>query len=158
MDYFDGKIDEVRLWNITRTEAQIASKKDTVLNGDENGLRQPPKIAPIQVVVVPIFKDDDQKKAIKNFVMDQIQDLKNENIRIYEDWSDKRPGSKFNHWELKGVPIRIEIGQRDILNKELVLYRRDTNEKSNIKIDDFVNIVKRTDLSKNYGEIMEIKL
>ena len=113
-------------------------------HGDENGLRLPPKIAPIQVVVVPIFKDDDQKRAIKNFVMDQIQDLKNENIRIYEDWSDKRPGSKFNHWELKGVPIRIEIGQRDILNKELVLYRRDTNEKSNIKIDDFVNILKKT--------------
>ena len=76
--------------------------------------------------------------------MNQIQDLKNENIRIYEDWSDRRPGSKFNHWELKGVPIRIEIGQRDILNKELVLYRRDKNEKSNIKIDDFVNIVKKT--------------
>ena len=113
-------------------------------HGDENGLRLPPKIAPIQVVVVPIFKDEDQKKAIKNFIMNQIQDLKNENIRIYEDWSDKRPGSKFNHWELKGVPIRIEIGQRDILNKELVLYRRDTNEKSNIKIDDFVNIVKKT--------------
>ena len=113
-------------------------------HGDENGLRLPPKIAPIQVVVVPIFKDEDQKKAIKNFIMNQIQDLKNENIRIYEDWSDRRPGSKFNHWELKGVPIRIEIGQRDILNKELVLYRRDKNEKSNIKIDDFVNIVKKT--------------
>ena len=113
-------------------------------HGDENGLRLPPKIAPIQVVVVPIFKDEDQKKAIKNFIMNQIQDLKNENIRIYVDWSDRRPGSKFNHWELKGVPIRIEIGQRDILNKELVLYRRDKNEKSNIKIDDFVNIVKKT--------------
>ena len=113
-------------------------------HGDENGLRLPPKIAPIQVVVVPIFKDEDQKKAIKNFIMNQIQDLKNENIRIYEDWSDKRPGSKFNHWELKGVPIRIEIGQRDILNKKLVLYRRDTNQKSNIKIDDFVNTVKKT--------------
>ena len=113
-------------------------------HGDENGLRLPPKIAPIQVVVVPIFKDEDQKKAIKNFIMNQIQDLKNENIRIYEDWSDRRPGSKFNHWELKGVPIRIEIGQRDILNEELVLYRRDKNEKSNIKIDDFVNIVKKT--------------
>ncbi|GIR15393.1 proline--tRNA ligase [bacterium] len=113
-------------------------------HGDENGLRLPPKIAPIQVVVVPIFKDEDQKKAIKNFIMNQIQDLKNENIRIYVDWSDKRPGSKFNHWELKGVPIRIEIGQRDILNEELVLYRRDKNEKSNIKIDDFVNIVKKT--------------
>ena len=113
-------------------------------HGDENGLRLPPKIAPIQVVVVPIFKDEDQKKAIKNFIVNQIQDLKNENIRIYEDWSDRRPGSKFNHWELKGVPIRIEIGQRDILNEELVLYRRDKNEKSNIKKDDFVNIVKKT--------------
>ena len=113
-------------------------------HGDENGLRLPPKIAPIQVVVVPIFKDEDQKKAIKNFIMNQIQDLKNENIRIYVDWSDRRPGSKFNHWELKGVPIRIEIGQRDILNEELVLYRRDKNEKSNIKIDDFVNTVKKT--------------
>ena len=113
-------------------------------HGDENGLRLPPKIAPIQVVVVPIFKDEDQKKAIKNFIMNQIQDLKNENIRIYEDWSDRRPGLKFNHWELKGVPIRIEIGQRDILNEELVLYRRDKNVKSNIKIDDFVNIVKKT--------------
>ncbi len=66
-------------------------------HGDENGLRLPPKIAPIQVVVVPIFKDEDQKKAIKNFIMNQIQDLKNANIRIYEDWSDRRPGSKFNH-------------------------------------------------------------
>ncbi len=113
-------------------------------HGDDKGLRLPPKIAPIQVVVVPIFKDEDQKKAIKNFIMNQIQDLKNANIRIYEDWSDRRPGSKFNHWELKGVPIRIEIGQRDILNEELVLYRRDKNEKSNIKIDDFVNIVKKT--------------
>ncbi len=113
-------------------------------HGDENGLRLPPKVAPIQVVVVPIFKNDDQKKAIKNFIMNQIKDLKNENVRIYEDWSDKRPGSKFNHWELKGVPIRIEIGQRDILNKELVLYRRDINEKCNIKVDDFVNIVKKT--------------
>ena len=113
-------------------------------HGDENGLRLPPKVAPIQVVVVPIFKNDDQKKAIKNFIINPIRDLKNANVRIYEDWSDKRPGSKFNHWELKGVPIRIEIGQRDILNKELVLYRRDTNEKCNIKIDDFVNIAKKT--------------
>ena len=113
-------------------------------HGDENGLRLPPKIAPIQVVVVPIFKDEDQKKAIKNFIVNQIQALKNENIRIYEDWSDRRPGSKFNHWELKGVPIRIEIGQRDILNEELVLYRRDKNEKNNIKIDDFVSKVKKT--------------
>ena len=51
-------------------------------HGDENGLRLPPKIAPIQVVVVPIFKDEDQKKAIKNFIMNQIHDLKNENIKF----------------------------------------------------------------------------
>ena len=72
-------------------------------HGDEKGLRLPPKIAPYQLVLVPIFKSDDDKETIKKFVTPILDELKKEQIRIHEDWRKESPGFKFNEWEMKGV-------------------------------------------------------
>jgi len=98
-------------------------------HGDDKGLRLPPKIAPIQIVFIPIFKNNDQKKSIKKYIAPIIKSLENSQVRFYEDWTDNSPGFKFNEWELKGVPIRIEIGPKDIEKNNVVFARRDTSEK-----------------------------
>ena len=110
-------------------------------HGDDKGLRLPPKIAPIQVVVVPIFKSQEQKKIIKTYIQDIIANLKKQKVRIHEDWTDNTPGFKFNKWEMKGVPLRIEVGLRDVEKSNIVIARRDTGEKEFLsKIDALDNI------------------
>jgi len=98
-------------------------------HGDNKGLRLPPKIAPIQLVVVPIFRNKTQKEEIKLFLKPIILKFENLGIRIKQDWTDSSPGYKFNKWELKGVPLRAEVGPRDVEKKSIVLVRRDTGEK-----------------------------
>lgn len=101
-------------------------------HGDKNGLRMPPKIAPIQTVLIPIFRSEDQKDEIKKYINPLEEELKSIGIRYFIDWSDSSPGFKFNEWELKGVPVRIEIGPRDVESKKLVMARRDNGEKFSI--------------------------
>ncbi|MDA9594326.1 proline--tRNA ligase [bacterium] len=101
-------------------------------HGDKNGLRMPPKIAPIQTVLIPIFRSEDQKDEIKKYINPLEEELKSIGIRYFIDWSDSSPGFKFNEWELKGVPVRIEIGPRDVESKKLVMARRDNGEKISI--------------------------
>ena len=101
-------------------------------HGDKNGLRMPPKIAPIQTVLIPIFRSEDQKDEIKKYINPLEEELKSIGIRYFIDWSDSSPGFKFNEWELKGVPLRIEIGPRDVESKKLVMARRDNGEKFSI--------------------------
>jgi prolyl-tRNA synthetase len=101
-------------------------------HGDKNGLRMPPKIAPIQTVLIPIFRSEDQKDEIKKYINPLEEELKSIGIRYFIDWSDSSPGFKFNEWELKGVPVRIEIGPRDVESKQLVMARRDNGEKFSI--------------------------
>ena len=101
-------------------------------HGDKNGLRMPPKIAPIQTVLIPIFRSEDQKSEIKKYINPLEEELKSIGIRYFIDWSDSSPGFKFNEWELKGVPVRIEIGPRDVESKKLVMARRDNGEKISI--------------------------
>ena len=98
-------------------------------HGDKNGLRIPPKIAPIQAVLIPIFRDEKQRKIIENYIDSIIKELKQKGIRIFIDWSDSSPGYKFNEWELKGVPARIEIGPRDVESNTVIIARRDNGEK-----------------------------
>ena len=98
-------------------------------HGDKNGLRIPPKIAPIQAVLIPIFRDEKQRKIIENYMDSIINELKQKGIRIFIDWSDSSPGYKFNEWELKGVPARIEIGPRDVESNTVIIARRDNGEK-----------------------------
>ena len=88
-------------------------------HGDKNGLRMPPKIAPIQTVLIPIFRSEDQKDEIKKYINPLEEELKSIGIRYFIDWSDSSPGFKFNEWELKGVPVRIEIGPRDVESKKI---------------------------------------
>jgi prolyl-tRNA synthetase len=98
-------------------------------HGDDKGLRLPPKIAPIQLVIIPIYKTNEQEELIKNYIQDLVLEWKSHKIRIHEDWTDSTPGFKFNKWEMKGVPLRLEVGPRDVEKNNVVLARRDTGEK-----------------------------
>ena len=105
-------------------------------HGDKKGLRLPPKIAPIQVILVPIYRDEKQKVIVNEYITKIIKDLEDSGIRYLVDWSDSSPGYKFNDWELKGVPIRMEIGPRDVESNKVVLARRDNGEKHSISKDE----------------------
>jgi len=108
-----------------------------MVHGDDKGLRLPPKLAPIQVVIIPIFKSDDDLEKIKVFLSNIFDEFKINNIRFHLDSRKKiSPGFKFNEWEMKGVPIRIEVGQRDINSNSIFVARRDTNEKKSVDIND----------------------
>ena len=98
-------------------------------HGDEKGLRLPPKIAPIQLVVIPIIKNKDQEEEVKSFLEPLIVQLQDLGIRVHQDWTNNSPGFKYNEWEMKGVPLRMEIGPRDIVKDQVVLARRDTGDK-----------------------------
>ncbi|MBP6386696.1 MAG: proline--tRNA ligase [Pseudarcicella sp.] len=105
-------------------------------HSDDEGLVLPPKLAPIQVVIVPIFKGKEQLDAISEEIKPIILDLKKKGISVKFDNSDKQsPGFKFAEYELKGVPVRLAIGQRDLANKTVEVARRDTKEKNTYSID-----------------------
>ena len=105
-------------------------------HSDDNGLVLPPKLAPIQVVIVPIYKGMDQLDAISDKIQPLIDELKAKNISVKFDKRDThKPGFKFNEYELKGVPVRIAIGQRDLEQGTLEIARRDTLEKTSIDMD-----------------------
>ncbi len=110
-------------------------------HGDDKGLRLPPKVAPHQVVVIPISRNDEQKKVIKKYLNPILDKLKNNSVRVNVDWREESPGFKFNDWEMKGVPIRMEIGPRDIENNQVVLARRDTGEKSTVQANDIADTI-----------------
>ena len=102
-------------------------------HGDNRGLKLPPKVAPIQAVIVPVAM---HKEGVKEKAEELYQKL-NENYRMELDVRDNyTPGYKFNDWEMRGVPVRIELGPRDIENNVCVLVRRDTAEKIVISLDD----------------------
>ena len=110
-------------------------------HGDDNGLVLPPKIAPIQVIVIPIAKTDEDKKTIMNYVDNIVSQCLEKGIRVKVDNSNNTPGFKFNEWELKGVPIRLEIGLRDISKQEVILARRDIEEKQSVKLNKLVKSI-----------------
>lgn len=108
------------------------------IHGDDQGLKLPPKIAPIKAVVIPIVFSD--KPEVSEEIMDISKTLSERNGWELDD-SDKSPGYKFNHWELKGVPVRIEIGPRDMEDDVATVVRRDTGEKQQVPIDDIEETV-----------------
>ena len=116
-------------------------------HSDDNGLVLPPKLAPIQVVIIPIYKNEEQLNAIKEKVQPLMQELKKKNISVkYDDDDSKRSGWKFNEYELKGVPVRIAVGPRDLENNQAEVARRDTFEKEAVSFDNLENhIVKLLD-------------
>ena len=105
-------------------------------HSDDQGLVLPPKIAPLQVVIVPIFKGDEQKAAIDAKVNVMMAELKALGVSVkYDDSDNARPGWKFAEHEMKGVPVRIAIGARDLEQNIVEVARRDTKEKANASID-----------------------
>ncbi|MBB6003244.1 proline--tRNA ligase [Arcicella rosea] len=111
-------------------------------HSDDEGLILPPKLAPIQVVIVPIFKGEEQLNLISETVLPIVAELKKKGISVKFDHSDKQsPGFKFAEYELKGVPIRLAIGARDLANGTVEVARRDTKEKKTYAISEIVETV-----------------
>jgi prolyl-tRNA synthetase len=105
-------------------------------HSDDDGLVLPPKIAPLQVVIVPIYKGEEQRQIIGMKVKEIMQQLKDLGIRVkYDDADNTRPGWKFAQHEMKGVPVRIAIGARDLENNVVEVARRDTKEKQSVSMD-----------------------
>jgi len=130
-------------------------------HSDNDGLVLPPKIAPIKVVIIPIYKTEEQKelvfkkaKKIQKELQEELTfESYNQEIKLDDrDWL--RFGEKSFEWEKKGVPIRIEIGERDIKENKAILVRRDTKEKIGIQIDDLIENIKRlnTEIQNNLKE------
>ena len=113
-----------------------------MVHSDDNGLVLPPNLAPIQVVMIPIYKNDEQLNAIREKLQPVIRELQAAGVSVKLDDSDnKRPGFKFADYELKGVPVRLAMGARDLENNTIELMRRDTLEKENVSFDNIAQHV-----------------
>ena len=111
-------------------------------HSDDNGLVLPPRLAPIQVVVVPIYKGEEQLEAISEKVAVFVKELRKKGVSIkFDDRDTYRPGAKFAEYELKGVPVRIAIGKRDLENGTVEIARRDTLAKQTVAQNDVVDFV-----------------
>lgn len=112
-------------------------------HSDDNGLVLPPHLAPIQVVIVPIYKSTEQLEEINNAVAPIVNKLREYGISVkYDNAENRRPGFKFADYELKGVPVRLAIGARDLANGTVELMRRDTLEKSVHQLDGIEDYIK----------------
>ncbi|NWF87104.1 proline--tRNA ligase [Candidatus Bathyarchaeota archaeon] len=113
-----------------------------MVHGDDKGLVLPPKIAPIQVVIIPITYKNADREVILEKARKTFEELRNKGIVVtLDDRVEYTPGWKFNEWELKGVPIRIEIGPRDVKQKQITLARRDTSKRIAIRNEEIANAV-----------------
>jgi prolyl-tRNA synthetase len=111
-------------------------------HSDDDGLILPPKLAPIHVVIVPIFKTEDEQKKIAERVGPIALALREKGFTVkFDDRDTHKPGFKFAEWELKGVPVRIAIGPRDLENGTVEIARRDTKEKKTLKIDEVAQAI-----------------
>lgn len=143
--YMDEHEEEKYVWQtcygpaISRIYAALIAT-----HGDDFGLVIPFKLAPIQIVVVPIFKDENKEKVLE-YSKAILEKLNNYSIKL--DETNKSPGFKFNEWEMKGVPIRIEIGMKDIEKNSVVLVRRDTKEKIHVKPEELKEAIENVSSS-----------
>ncbi len=141
--YTDRNGDEKYVWTtcygpaVSRIYAAVIS-----IHGDDKGLILPPEIAPVQAIIIPIYNEKNREKILK-----EAEKVKNKlnGIRIrIDDRDEYTPGWKFNEWELKGVPLRIEIGPKDIKNDQVIFVRRDTEKKEKVKQSKLKNEVNTT--------------
>ena len=119
------------------------------VHGDSKGLVLPFKIAPYQVVIVPIFREQDKDKVI-NYAMRVAKELSDKGLRVYVDLRDDvRPGEKFYYWDIKGVPIRIDVGPKEVNESSVTIVRRDNGERVKVKVNEvyekIVELGKRID-------------
>jgi len=130
-------------------------------HSDDNGLVLPPHLAPIQVVIIPIYKNDGQLSEISTVVDPLVKELRSMGISVkYDDSENKRPGFKFADYELKGVPVRLAIGARDIENGTVEVMRRDTLEKHIAPLEGIAGYVKNLleDIQENiYNKALALR-
>lgn len=152
----DGSLQFVNQTCYGISERCIASV--IAIHGDEHGLVLPPRVAPVQVVIVPIVfsskkagREDGGASAsvsasvsVEEACVSAYEDLKKAGIRAFVDDSEDRPGAKYYRWEMKGVPLRIEIGPRDLKKNSCIFVRRDEPKKMQVPLSDLVPEVKRT--------------
>lgn len=130
-------------------------------HSDDKGLRLPPKIAPIHVVIVPIYKGLEQLEVIRERITPMMDELRKQGITVkFDDDDTKRSGWKFAEYELKGVPIRLAIGPKDLENNAVEVFRRDTGEKASVSMDKIVEHIGflMTDIQDNlYKQALQFR-
>jgi prolyl-tRNA synthetase len=105
-----------------------------MVHGDSSGLILPPRLAPYQVVIVPIWRKEAEKSAVLEQVT-RVEKMLKGRVRVKVDMSENTPGWKYNEWEMRGVPVRMEIGPRDVKNNSVMLVRRDNRAKTPVSVD-----------------------
>ncbi|MGD9897570.1 MAG: proline--tRNA ligase [Calditrichaceae bacterium] len=123
-------------------------------HSDDRGVVIPPRVAQRPIVIVPIWRGDDQKKVVLDYADSVYKELKTKHNVIFDDRDQYKPGYKFADWELQGIPIRLEIGPKDVDNNQMVMVRRDTLEKKNVKRDGILELV-TSELEKMQKELLE---
>lgn len=155
----EGKLDYV--WGTSWGVSTRLMGALIMAHSDDDGLILPPKLAPLQVVIVPVFKNEEELNAIRSCLEPVIQDYRKQNVTVkLDDRDTQKPGFKFAEWELKGVPVRLTIGPRDLGQGTVEIARRDTKEKQVIKIEQAVvdTLVLLEDIQKNiYRRALEFR-
>jgi len=125
-----------------------------MVHGDDKGLVLPPRVAPIQVVIIPIYRSDEEKEKILARCEDIKILLTARNIRVHLDDRDQvTPGFKFNDWEMKGIPIRIELGPKDLESQNFVLVRRDNGQKQEVSLNMDFGVNTETELDNIHNDM-----
>jgi prolyl-tRNA synthetase len=113
-----------------------------LVHGDDAGLIMPPRVAPVQLVIIPIpGRSEEDDRAVRELI-ERLQAELGGLFRLEVDWSENRPGWKFNEWELRGVPIRLEVGPRDARQRQVRVVRRDTREKADHPVDGIAPVLR----------------
>ena len=140
--YLDEDQQEKYVWQTSWGTTTRLIGALVMVHGDDRGLNLPPKVAPVQVIIIPIMFDK-TKKEVRNKAADIIKILK-EDFRVEIDGRDEyTPGWKFNEWEMKGVPLRLEIGPKDLAKGQVMMVRRDSGEKMAVKEEKLVETVEK---------------
>ena len=125
-----------------------------MVHGDDKGLVLPPRVAPIQVVIIPIYRSDEEKEKILATCGEIKILLTARNIRVHLDDRDQvTPGFKFNDWEMKGIPIRIELGPKDLESQNFVLVRRDNGQKQEVSLNMDFGVNTETELDNIHNDM-----
>jgi len=146
--YLDENNSEIFAWQTSWGVSWRLIGGMIMTHGDDKGLVLPPKVAPIQVVIIPIYYSKEEKENVLQKACQIKDSLSNNDIRVHlDDREQLTPGFKFNDWEMKGIPIRIEIGPKDIAKNQIVLVSRHNQTKNNLEMttgyDDELQVVKK---------------
>ncbi len=125
-------------------------------HGDDNGLRLPPNVAPVQVIIVPICKDETKEKVV-NFCQNLKDNLTNKYRVKIDERDNLSPGFKFNYWELRGVPVRLEVGLKEIEENSITVFRRDNDSKEKVNLDDLNTYLEKLMLDIHQNLYQQLK-